>query len=186
MNFMCLTPQKVCNGGRKLVIKNMSELAISATGMMLYVVIFIRCSKGCIGNIYSSTVCTWDPYSFKDDLCWLLHQLNIQTCTAQSCLEFLLLIMLWSPSSGSHVITFLPDEGHHWNVAIKILNNFEQCMCKYRAANHCHHDPQSAKLIDIYCLTFTVWKAIGVTCTVITSRMCCIVRQAWASSGGCL
>ena len=107
MNFMCLTPQKVCNGGRKLVIKNMSELAISATGMMLYVVIFIRCSKGCIGNIYSSTVCTWDPYSFKDDLCWLLHQLNIQTCTAQSCLEFLL------QRFDNAVITFIRQSCDH-------------------------------------------------------------------------
>ena len=45
---MCLTSLKVCNGDWKLVIRDMCELAISATGMMLYVIIWTR-ARGVVG-----------------------------------------------------------------------------------------------------------------------------------------
>ena len=61
-------------------------------------------------------------------------------------------MMLWSPSSckKSIEITQLVVKQwrlsqRHWNVAIKILNNFEQCMSEYRAGevtNHWYHNPQ--------------------------------------------
>ena len=47
--------------------------------------------------------------------------------------------------SGKVIIFILPDEGDHYNIAIKILKNFEQCMSEYRAGvitNLCYHDPQ--------------------------------------------
>ena len=57
-------------------------------------------------------------------------------------------IMMNTWSNWCHFCTFFAWwrwSQHHQNIAVKILNNFEQCMSQYRAGvmtNHWYHDPQ--------------------------------------------
>jgi len=66
-----------------------------------------------------------------------------RTCTAQSCSESFTAMFRWCCDHLYQLIfaAFLTWwwSQHHWNVAVKILNNFEQCMSEYRAGAITNH-----------------------------------------------
>ena len=66
---------------------------------------------------------------------YVIHQLDIRTCTAQNCSQTLL------QRFNDAVITFLAWwrwSQHHQSIAIKFVNNFEHCMSEYRAGVYVH------------------------------------------------